>query len=305
MTDRRHAIDLATGAAVSMIVSSTDGGDEHARWVSRCDALYDVHAFAADNLVDFGRCGASHRFEAWRRVCEPPREPLAVTAIRHVERRVEAALAELFEQPGLSSRAVCVFGPPGCGKTRLLHRLARVARTQGFVPLAIDLLDSPLSELIDGRSVCLIDDERAGGAGALAYLALRSPRAHVVLRAAVDDATDVPSVSLTALSASALMSSIVDAPSATATVLRRAAVRAVGNPRRFINLINSRQYARRDTVSGNSRAAEQAPVYGTAPAATPVAWPIPAEVTALRRQVQEGTRHLEEGRHAPGERDLR
>src|SRR6185295_7167315 len=93
MTDRFHAIDLASGETVSMIVSATDGGDEHAQWVTRCDALYDVQAFAAENLVDFGRCGVSHRFEAWRQVCASLQEPMAITGIRHIERRVEHALA--------------------------------------------------------------------------------------------------------------------------------------------------------------------------------------------------------------------
>jgi len=52
-----------------------------------------------------------------------------------------------------------------------------------------------------------------------------------------------------------------------------------------------------------SRAAEQSPIYGATAPATP--WPVPAEVTALRHQVHEGLRHLDDGRHAPGERELR
>jgi transcriptional regulator with GAF, ATPase, and Fis domain len=51
-----------------------------------------------------------------------------------------------------------------------------------------------------------------------------------------------------------------------------------------------------------SKAAERAPVYG---AATTIPWPVPAEVLALKRQLDDGVRHLAEGRHAPGERQLR
>src|SRR5580765_810949 len=237
MTDRSHAIDLATGDMVTMILSAAGDRDEHARWVSRCDAFYGRHALAADNLVDFGRCGPSHRFEAWQPACRSLAKP-PVAAIRHIERRVERALAELFEQPGLSSRCVCVFGPPGCGKTRVLMRLARSARAEGFIPLAVDLLDSPLSAVVDGRSVCLIDDERSGSLAVLAEVALRSPRPHVVLRASTDDAGNVPSVRLLKLSTNALVSALVTEAAVSEAAVRRAAARADGNPGRFINAIS-------------------------------------------------------------------
>ena len=54
-----------------------------------------------------------------------------------------------------------------------------------------------------------------------------------------------------------------------------------------------------------SRAAEHAPAYGAASPAAAIPWPIPGDVLALRRQVESGIQHLDEGRHAPGERDLR
>ena len=237
MTDRRHAIDLATGEHVTVIVATVGDRDEHARWVSRCDSRYRLHACAGDNLVDFGTCGESHRFEAWRRM--PTRStPHGVLGIHHIERRVEAALAELFDGDRLTPRVVCVFGPRGCGKTRVLTRLARSARLSGFVPFAVDLLDSPLSAAIDGRSVCLIDDDRRSRPGVLVELALRSPRPHVILSASIDDVRDVPSVGLTKLTAGALVSSVVPRDGMSEAVLRRAAERADGNPGRFIGLIN-------------------------------------------------------------------
>src|SRR5437764_998285 len=105
MTDRTHAIDLATGDAVTMIISQAGAHDEHARWVSRCDAQYAYYAFDADNLIDFGRCGESQRFEAWHTRRSSHRAVGAIVGLRHVERPIERALAELFERPGLRSRA--------------------------------------------------------------------------------------------------------------------------------------------------------------------------------------------------------
>jgi DNA-binding NtrC family response regulator len=224
----------------------------------------------------------------------------------------------LFDQPGVVSRIVCVFGASGCGKTRVLMRLARAARMRGFVPLAVDLFDSPLvslSSAIYGRSVCLIDDDHSAGNDVLVHLALRSARPHVVLRASREDALNVSSVGLTKLSAEALLSSVVGESPGTVAACRRAAERADGNPGRFVGLIDPRCKASgtatvrvdagRVSVGGNSRAAEQAPAYGEPPESAPIAWPVPGEVTALRRQMQEGIRHLGDGRHAPGERDLR
>jgi len=307
MTDRMHAIDLATGDPVTMIISQASAHDEHARWVARCDSQYQCCAFDADNLVDFGRCGESHRFEAWQDRSGSDRTVDKIAGIRHVERPIERALAELFEGAGLRSRAVCVFGPRGSGKTRLLSRMARSARVHGFVPLAADLLESPLSVAIEGRSVCLIDDERGIGASALAHLVLRSPRPHVILRASLDDTADVASVGLRKLSTAALMSAVVPEGAVSDAARRRAAERAAGNPGRFVALINPRMAVhrstldrvepRRRTVTVISRAAEQSPIYGATAPAKP--WPVPAEVTALRHQVHEGLRHLDDGRYAP------
>jgi DNA-binding NtrC family response regulator len=229
----------------------------------------------------------------------------------HIERRIESALAELFDGDRLTARVVCLFGPRGCGKTRLLTRLARSARLNGFVPLAVNLLDSPLSAAIDGRSVCLIDDERGSTASALVDLTLRSPRPHVVLISSIDDMRGVPNIGLRKLSSNALAASVVALSSVPEAALRRATERAGGNPGRFIGVINPSGDSRarfdsgRRSVAGRSRAAEQAPVYGAAAPAASAAWPIPGEVATLRRQIQQGIRYLHDGRHAPGERDLR
>jgi DNA-binding NtrC family response regulator/tetratricopeptide (TPR) repeat protein len=188
----------------------------------------------------------------------------------HVERHVERALAEVFEAAGRLPHVLRVFGPPASGKSTVLARLARCARLHGFVPLTVDLLHSPFAAVIDGRSVFLIDDERGMGIRVLADLALRSTRPHILIQASAEDARGIPSLGLPPM-----------------------ASRGV------------RFGTRRKTVAIISRAAEQAPVYGAAGAATTIPWPIPGEVLALRRQVDHGIAHLAVGRHAPGERHLR
>ena len=251
LTDRRRAIDLATGATVEIIAGDAGSRDEQLQWAGRCDERYLRASMAGDTLIDFGQHGESRRFEAW-----------GASPAWHPERRVEGELAELFESVGERSRVVCVFGPPGAGKSALLVRLARSARLHGFIPFAAHLLASPLSAVIGGRSVFLIDDERAAGVRVLADLALRSTRPHVVIHAATEDARGIPGIRLPFTS-------------------------------------------RRTPVTVISRAAERAPVYGAASPSPAMNWPVPGDVAELRRLADLGIRHLGEGRHAPGERELR
>src|SRR5712672_1074991 len=119
--DRRHAIDLATGGTITLVVGPAGEREEQLRWANRCDEQYLGAAVDETCLIDFGLHGDSSRFEAWG----PPRP-------RHGERPIEAALVEIFENGGGCSHALRVFGPPGAGKSALLARLARSARLRGF-----------------------------------------------------------------------------------------------------------------------------------------------------------------------------
>jgi DNA-binding NtrC family response regulator len=266
LTDRRRAIDLATGATVRIVVDAAGSNEEQRQWASQCDARFQRWPATEDVLVDYGRSGDASRFEAWHD--SAGRRLEATPDITYTERRIEWALAELFDYAGVRSRTLCVFGPPGSGKSTLLTRLARCARLQGFIPFTVDLLGSPLAAVIEGRSVFLIDDERAAGLRVLADLALRSVRPHVLIQASIDDARGIPSL-------------------------------------RLPPVPGIRVGRRRTSVPIISRAAERAPVYGAASQTSAVAWPIPAEVLALRQQVEDGIHHLDQGRHAPGERNLR
>src|SRR5258708_40004755 len=97
MTDRRQAIDLATGEAVRTVGAAAGAPDDQLRWASRCA---DTPA-----LLDYGRCGESSRFEAWR----PSARESERQVVHHLERPVEAALAELFDGVRRAPHLLCVF----------------------------------------------------------------------------------------------------------------------------------------------------------------------------------------------------
>ena len=68
--DRGRALDLATGARVTLTVGTAGGISDQMRWNARCDALHALHHPAIAHLVDFGLTGESSRFEAW--ACASP-----------------------------------------------------------------------------------------------------------------------------------------------------------------------------------------------------------------------------------------
>jgi len=68
--DRGRALDLATGARVTLRVGTSGGIAEQVRWNVRCDTLHALRHAAIAPLVDFGPLGESSRFEAWG-ACAP------------------------------------------------------------------------------------------------------------------------------------------------------------------------------------------------------------------------------------------
>jgi DNA-binding NtrC family response regulator len=66
MFDDRRAIDLSNGEDVVLVTSSAGGAAEQMRWAVRCDAFNRWRHRAIAALVDYGRIGEHHRFEAWR-----------------------------------------------------------------------------------------------------------------------------------------------------------------------------------------------------------------------------------------------
>ena len=67
-------------------------------------------------------------------------------------------------------------------------RAARIARLNGFVPVGSSIVHEIRPDLLEGRSLCLIDDEgRHTHWSTLLTVAVRAPRAHVLLRAGCED----------------------------------------------------------------------------------------------------------------------
>jgi DNA-binding NtrC family response regulator len=256
---------------------------------------------------------------------------LAEYGICTVDRRADSVLADLFAAiSGCRPHIVSLFGPAGAGCTTAGLRAARVARVNGFIPVAVPALARVAPSLLAGRHLCLISDEDGGARwSGLLSTALASPCAHVVLRIGRGEASGVDalhSIRLERVPAAALVAAL--RPSAgegpASHHAERAAEAALGLPGRFADLVWDRRRARparRPTARGHmhSRIAEQSPVYGAHTVSSPTAaqdhegdlsWdavgaqPKPGGVTAVQRQCAAAVL-LRSGRHAPAVRLLR
>ena len=64
--DEETAIDLASGNRVELVVSTSGGIRDQAKWATRCDQLARLHHRSIARLLDYGSLGEGQRFEAWR-----------------------------------------------------------------------------------------------------------------------------------------------------------------------------------------------------------------------------------------------
>ncbi len=241
--------------------------------------------------------------------------PVELCGIAHVERRTLGAVSELFELSATAHRqpqVVCVWGPAGSGKTAAVSELSRVSRLNGFVPVCVRLLGSPLANVVAGRAVCVIDDEQGAWRRTLVDLLIRSPHPHVVLCTSPEDPRGIPGVRLTTLSPSALAAAVRPAQFSTDPGIQKAAERAEGIPGRFIQFVHGMRYAQARQRVPVTTAAERAPLYGVATTASGGDRPVltahgtsAREVCDLRRQMTAARERLAAGRHAPGDRELR
>jgi DNA-binding NtrC family response regulator len=241
--------------------------------------------------------------------------PVENCGIVRVERRALGSVVELFEMSsvcGGEPQAVCIWGPDGSGKTTAVNELARAARLNGFIPVSVHLLTSPFADLLAGRAVCVMDDARSGWRFGLLDLAIRSPRAHVVICTSCEDIRGVAGVAMTRISPPALLAAIRPAHLATDPRIRRAAERASGNPGRFVRQIHGARYDPATwKATAAAVAAERAPAYhtpGSSPPRSlelPAGWPNRDDVVALRQQMAAALKLIAAGRHAPGDRALR
>ena len=70
VADTGRVVDLATGDAVALTMTSAGGPAEQTRWATRCDTLHALRHRSIATLIDYGPVGEARRFEAWR--CGPP-----------------------------------------------------------------------------------------------------------------------------------------------------------------------------------------------------------------------------------------
>ena len=258
--------------------------------------------------------------------------PLDECGICAIDRRVDAAIAELFSAfSGARPHLISITGPPGSGRTTVVCRAARIARTRGFVPISGAMLERVDHRLFKGRQLCVILDHDSGSRwqGLLSSV-LASPRPHAVLQIHRDHTrrgtgSDGHEVILDRIPAAALVAAIRPAclDGSVVARVRRAAEASHGLPGRFAALLWQRrtgaQPSRRFIVAAPAvlRVAERSAVYGT-DAGTPApvrsgsqssepgeGWPAPGELAAFRRRAELARVLLRKGRHAPAVRQLR
>jgi len=244
--------------------------------------------------------------------------PLESRGLRFVSRPAVAALAEMIEQAdGRRSRIAMLWGRPGSGKRTIALELARIARINGFVPIASHLLDAPFAHLWRGRSLFILAGSSlpSGWSAALQSM-LQSPRPHVVLLVGENEHRGIDGVALTRMEPDALVGAVypaVDDPVQLRRV-RRAALGARGLPGRFVRLVwRSRHRGGWHDVPmprRGLRVAESSIAYGIEPAPVhdqPASceWPAPAELGQLRRRLRDALTLVANGRYGPGVRQLR
>jgi DNA-binding NtrC family response regulator/tetratricopeptide (TPR) repeat protein len=249
--------------------------------------------------------------------------PLSDSGIRLIDRPVVASLSEMFHPAsGSRSQIANLWGPTGAGKRCVVRALARVARVNGFVPVAAHLIDSAYADLWRGRSLLVIaSDSRSTPWSVFLRASLWIAQPHVLLIVGETECRAVDGVAIRPVAADALVSAVrpnvLGGPFEPA--VRRAAERAHGLPGRFVRLLwrgpahegEHRRFPDHRLLA--SRVAEQPVVYGGdeeeqvsgARVAAACGWPAPGELAALRRRLDIGLTQLAEGRHTPGIRELR
>ena len=326
-----RAIDLATGARVTLITGRAGGVSEQRQWTERCTELRSLRHCATAPLVDFGLIGESFRFEAWAQEAALPAQRtgypsrglrIADCGLKMIEQPAVAALAEMFQAAGGGRPHVSsLWGPAGAGKQVIVGELARIARVSGFVPVAARLIASRQAELWQGRSLFVVADSADQDCWtAFLSAALKDPQPHVLLLIGEHEDRSIDGVAVRRLPIDVLVAAVQ--PSVIGgrleRTVRRAAERAEGLPGRFARLLWpewGRGEPRAAAAQGSRlpRVAEQSAVYGVdgdaedlvEPAPSPCAWPAPGELAALRRKMEHAIADLASGRHAPGIRHLR
>ncbi|MCU1384518.1 MAG: hypothetical protein JWL71_3215, partial [Acidobacteria bacterium] len=331
-----RAFDLVTGGQVTLIVGTAGGVSEQLRWTVRCTSIRGLRHRAKAPLVDFGMVGEASRFEAWYGGpglgADYPEVPdlqpkdcvlrIADCGLRMIHQPAIAALAEMFDAGrDARPRVASLIGPAGVGKRTIVAELARIARMNGFIPVAARLVTSRQAELWRGRTLfVIVDASDEGSWAAMLNAALAAAQPHVLLIVGEQERRSIGGVVVRRMPVDALVSAVWPAVSGGALerTVRRAAERADGLPGRFARLLWPDW--KRDAAVGCAgsrtrlpRVAEVRAMYGVEeigdevfdplPAAT--SWPAPGELALLRRKMAHAIEDLARGRQAPGIRELR
>ena len=255
-----------------------------------------------------------------------PLQDVAVCGLAVVARQEVAALAELFADAASTPRAVALWGREGSGLRTAAAELARAARAHGLVPIRSTILNEEILEFVGGRSLLVIGDEPVDVLWTRTLdLLQRDARGHVTLFVGESEVRGVAGVGLRPIAPSVLVESL--RPRSVAERIkarvRRAAERADGLPGRFAAALWGVERPSAMVIelapvkegSGPRRAAETVPEYGVAvvepgaprPSERSVdrRWPVPGELSALRKQLDGAIAALEAGRAAAGERAAR
>jgi DNA-binding NtrC family response regulator len=273
-----------------------------------------------------GACGravilpqASTGYEAGSGAAPRAEIPLDNCGISIVDRRGVAALAEAIAHArGPRPQVLGVWGVAGAGVRTAVLELARIARTNGFVPLSAMCPSRDVRRLVRERSMFLIESSGVqGGWRRLVDWTLRSARPHLVLFASAAAPSHVESVCLGPVSYEALVGAVVpqDLSSSVRRRIERAAQQSSGVPGRFAELlfghVGVERRMRRSVAP--SVAAEQPAIYGSsvgvdresATATGSRIWIAPHEAEALRQRMDVAVGQIERGRHVTGDRALR
>jgi DNA-binding NtrC family response regulator/tetratricopeptide (TPR) repeat protein len=234
--------------------------------------------------------------------------------LRVAPREAVSTLCEMVQSGELRRPHIAVlWGPRGSGRATAALDLARIARANGFVPVAARLLNTRFDALLEGRSLFVIADALKQEAwDVCVQTAVRWPRAHAFLLLSEHESGLVDSVKLMPVAPAALVAAVYPsvADARQQRRLHHAAESARGLPGRFIRLRwGQSDYRKRSALA--LRAAEAAGAYGETVCVqdprvpSTVGLPPPGDDAQWRRRMQLAVAEIHRGRDAHGIRQLR
>jgi DNA-binding NtrC family response regulator len=250
----------------------------------------------------------------------PPEDlPAESCAVERIGRPAVTTIAELVsDATRLEPCAIALWGERGVGLTTALLDVARAARAHGMIPISAALDDPAVWDALDDRSLCIIDQAGDGrGWRRLVAAGFRLHRSRLLLLAAREETRHVHNVRLDRVPADRLAAAVWPPAAADrhAERIRRIASSAQGLPGQFTRQLWRAAAWSAETAVGpsmppSSRVAEPGEPYvvtrrSTIAASPRRAWPVPADIGARRRRLDEASARLAGGRLAVADREIR